>query len=185
MRITRKPTSRYNSLGLADGQVPHDLEYHPPTSSVILHTRNREGRLPSFRLSIRSASEERYSPVGEFAAGTSVHSFALSRTAPILYYNTVRWGEHDGLVGGEWDALYRFTLDSRRCDVVARRGELIPPNHFQSAWPVELFSVSDDGAILYCTCALGLSEGFQYYVSKVALNTLRVEPITRLEATFL
>ena len=100
MRITKIPTSRYSSVGVVDGQVPHDLDYHQP-SSIILHARNREGRLPSFRLSVRHASEERYSPVAEFPVGTAIHSFAVSRTAPLLYFNTVRWSEGgDGFAGG-------------------------------------------------------------------------------------
>lgn len=146
----RMPSSRsFNDIGLPDGHDFPELAYHHPAGTIIAHTRPRESRLPSHRLFIRRVSEARYSLIGDFSPAISVGSFALSPTLPLLYFITETWSEHGGIRGGDWDALYRFDLDTRRCEVVVRGGELIPPDHYQTAWLVTLFSVSDDGRTLF------------------------------------
>jgi len=175
----------FSDVGLPDGHAFPELAYHQPTGSIIAHTRPRQSRLPSHRLSIRRVNETRYTAIGDFSPSISVSSFALSSLLPILYFITFGWSDHNGTVGGDWDALYRFTLDTRRCDLVARRSELIPPDHYRSAWLSELFSVSEDGNTLFCKAALQREEGpIDYCLSELSMPSLRLAAITRLDAVF-
>jgi hypothetical protein len=184
MAKSLKPS--FSDVGLPDGHAFPELAYHQPTGSIIAHTRPRESRLPSHRLSIRRVNEARYSVIGDFPPSISVSSFALSSVLPILYFITFSWSDHGGNVGGDWDALYRFSLDTHQCEVVARRGELVPPDHYRSAWLSELFSVNEDGRSLFCKAALQRAgeAPIDYCLSELSIADLRLAVITRLEAVF-
>src|SRR5262245_52459959 len=141
-----KPLSRsFSGVGLPDDHGFHKLPYHPPSRSVVAHTRPRASLLPSHGLSIRHRSESHYAVVGDFSPAISVSSFVLSPTFPVLYFITFTWSESVGNVGGNWDVLYRFSLDTRQCEMVASRGQLVRPDHYQAAWLSELLCLSEDG----------------------------------------
>lgn len=179
-----KPSASFDDVGLPDGHAFPELAYHQPTGSIIAHTRPRESRLPSHRLSIRRVSESRYTVIGDFPPSISVSSFALSPTLPILYFITFAWSDHNGNVGGDWDALHRFTLDTHQSEIVARRGELVPPDHYRFAWLSELFSVSADGRTLFCKAALQREGPIDYCLSELSIADRRLAAITRLDAVF-
>ena len=182
----QKSTSRsFTEIGLPNGHGFPELAYHYPTGYIIAHTRPLESRLPAARLSIRRIGESHYSPVGDFPPAISVSSFALSPKLPLLYFITSEWKDYvNGPPGGDWDSLYRFFLDTRCCEVVARRGELVPPNSYQSAWLCEILSVSDDGCNLYCKAALRGVKPIDYCLSEFSTNDRKLSPISKLEAVF-
>jgi hypothetical protein len=182
--MTKPSSLSYKDVGLPDGHSSPELAYHPPTGSIIAHTRPGESRLPSQRLSVRRASESRYTVIGDFPPAISVSSFALSHTLPILYFITFAWSEHNGHVGGNWDALYRFDLDTHQCEVVARRDQLVPPDHYRVAWLSDLYSVSEDGRTLFCKAALQREGPIDYCLSELSIGNLRLAAITRLDAIF-
>jgi hypothetical protein len=176
----------FKEIGLPDGHAFPELAYHCPTGTVIAHTRPRESRLPSHRLSMRLVKDSRYSPIGDFSPAISVSSFAVCPTLPLLYFITSTWSEHEnGPPGGCWEALYRFTLDTRESEVIARRGDLIAPEGYQSAWLSELLSVSGDGGTLFCKAAL-CSNGrpIDYCLSELVVAERKLTAITKLEAVF-
>ena len=183
--MSRPSSPSFSDIGLPDGHAFPELVYHHPTGSIVAHTRPRESRLPSYRLSIRTASESRYRVVGDFPPTISIASFAVCQTRPLLYFVTFSWSERDGQVGGDWDALYRFTLDTRKSEVVARRGELIPPDHYHTAWLTRLHSTADDGSRVFCTAALRIGEGpIDYCLCELSVAERKLATITKLEAVF-
>jgi hypothetical protein len=183
--MSRSSSPSFSDIGLPDGHAFPELAYHQPTSSIIAYTHLREPKLPSSRRSIRKANESRYSAIGEFPSTISVAGFAVCPTRPWLYFVTFSSSELDGRVGGDWDALYRFDLDKRKSETVAQRGELIPPDHYHTAWLTRLHSISHDGSRLFCTAALHRSEGpIDYCLSELLIADRRLATITKLEAVF-
>jgi hypothetical protein len=176
----------FKDIGLPDGHAFPELAYHRPTGTVVVHTRPRESLLPAHRLSIRRVNESRYSPIGDFSPAISVSSFAVCPTLPLLYFITSAWSEHEnGPPGGSWEALYRFTLDTRESEVIARRGNLIAPEGYRSAWLSELFSVSDDGGTLFCKAALSREGGsIDYCLCEFLIAERKLAAITKLQAVF-
>src|SRR6266550_511937 len=134
-----------SEIGLPEGHAFPELGYHAPTNSIIARTRPLDARLPSRRLSMRRTTESHYRPVCDFPPSISVDSFVTSPSLPTLYFLTYVWSEHsDGPVGCDWDALYRFNLDTGHSEAVAQKGELILPDGYESAWLCNLHSVSAD-----------------------------------------
>jgi hypothetical protein len=176
---------RFEAIGLPEGHMTSRLAYHSPTETIIAHTRPRQSSLPSERLWIRHVKERRYRPVGDFPPAISVSSFTVSSRLPLLYFITFTWSEYEnGPPGGFWDTLCRFILDTCDNEVIARRGELIAPNGFESAWISELLSVSDDGGTVFCKAAL-LAGGYaEYWLSELAIPERKLTPRTKLEAVF-
>jgi len=175
----------FEEIGLPEGHAFPELAYHHPTGAVIAHTRPRESRLPGHRLFIRGVKESRYSLIGEFPPAISVSSFAVCPILPLLYFITFSWSEFEnGPPGGFWEALYQFTLDTRKSDVIARRGELVADG-YQSAWLSELLSVSDDGGTVFCKAALcRVGQPIDYCLSEFSVAGRRLAPITKLDAVF-
>ena len=180
------PIASFADIGLPDGHGFPRLAYHHPTRSIVAQTRPLDSRLPSSRLSVRRVTEPRYTPIGQFSAEISMSSFVLCRTLPLLYFVTSRWTEkRDGVVGGDWESLQSFALDTRQSAVVASQGQSVVPDGYRSAWLLDLLAVSDDGQIIFGTVGFQRAEGsVEYHVSELAIGDRRLAPITRLEASF-
>ena len=174
----------YSEIGLPDGHASPELAYHRPTGSIIAHTRPRESRLPSKRLSIRHVAETRYTAIGDFPPSISASSFALSPSQPIIYFVTDVWSDENGTVGGNWDALHRYNVDTRQIEIVAHRGDLAPPDHYRCAWLSELFSVSEDDRILFCKAALQREGPIDYCLTELSIADRRLAVITKFDAVF-
>lgn len=177
--------SSFHGVGLPAGQVSPVLAYHPPTGSIIAHTRARQSTLPCRRLFLRRANERQYRPIGNFDSSVSVESLALHPHLPLFYFITFTWSRYaNGPVGGNWEALHRFDLNTFQNEVVARRGELAPPSGYQTAWLNELLSAGDDGNVLFCRAGLRNTEPVHYCLSKLSIPDRKLTIISRLEATF-
>jgi hypothetical protein len=180
-----EPTRRsrsFSDIGLPDGHAFPKLAYHHPTGTIIAHTRPKNSRSRSRRLSIRRLTESRYRSIDELEPATSVESFVISAMLPVLYYVTYQWSP-DG--GGDWHGLHRFALDTHDSVVVARPGELVPPEPYRSAWLGDLVSVADDARRLFCIAALTKGDGpIDYWLSELSVHDKRLVPLTRLEAVF-
>ena len=154
------PIASFADVGLPDGHGFPRLAYHHPTRSIVAQTRPLDSRLPSSRLSVRRVNEPRYTPIGQFSAEISTSSFVLCRTLPLLYFVTSRWTEkRDGVVGGDWESLQSFALDTRQSAVVASQGQLVVPDGYRSAWLLDLLAMSDDGQIIFGTVGFQRAEG--------------------------
>ncbi len=176
---------KFQKVGLPEGHAYPELAYHLPTGSILAHTRPVEPGLPGRRLSLWRVAETRYHPIGDFALSISVESFVLHPQLPLLYFITYVWSEHsNGPTGGNWEALHCFNLNTFQCEIVARRGELIPPDDYCKAWLNELFLVGDDGNTLFCKAGLRNGEPVQYCLSKLSVSDRKLEIVSRLEAVF-
>lgn len=145
----------YEELGLPSGHGYPKLAYHPSTGSIIVHTQPVESTLPSRRLSVRRLNESRYRLIGDFPPEISIENFVLHPSLPLLYVNTFIWKEYiNGPVGGDWDALYCFNLDTLQSEILVRSGELIPPDGYRFASISTLFSMSNDGRKLFLRARL-------------------------------
>lgn len=174
------PTSlSLNELGLPNEAPFPELAYHHPTGTIIARAHLVRPPMSCARLFIRRVSESHYSLIGDFPPAISTFSFAFSPTVPLLYF--LSWREHDATEGGDWDALYRFTLDTRQCQLLARAGELLPPDPYPSASLLQLLSVSDDGQTLFCKTGLRRPDGpIDYCLSQLSLTDKKLTTITKL-----
>ena len=183
-----KSRSDFEEIGLPHGHVYPKLAYHPPTGSIIVQTQLAESTLPSRRLSIRRLNEARYHPIGDFPPEISTESFVLCASSPLLFVNTFIWKEHiNGPVGGDWDALYSFNLDTLQSDILVRKDELVPPDGYRSAWFSTLFSASNDGRKLFCRAGLRNQEPkkpIDYCLSEFSVADRKLAIITKLKAVF-
>ena len=175
----------FDDVGIPAGHAFPRLAYHALSKVLIAQTANIEAKTPIERLSMRHVSQERYSLVMPFDDNISISSFATADNEPLLFFITFTWNER----GGNWDALYRFRLDSRTGEVVAKRGELLLPPPYHDAWPSQLLSATPDGSALFCT--IGLQKGAQhgetvdYWLARVSIANKEVHPICHLKAVFL
>lgn len=173
----------FEDLGIPAGHAYPRLAYHEGTQTLIVHSAKAESQIPEQRLSIRHVNEPRYGPVMEFSSGISPSSFAIAEDGPWLLFVTLAWTER----GGDWDALYRFRLDERTGEVVARRGELILPAGYQNGWMTEAMSASRDGNQLICKVGLQQSAPatvVEYWVCRFSIPEKTVTPITHLKGVF-
>ena len=134
---------------------------------------------------MRSVSKARYTPIGDFTPAVSISSFALNPTLPELYFVTESWREIGDTVGGDWDALHRFTLDTRQSEIVARPGDLAVQAPYRTGWLAELLSVAPDGGTLFCRAGFQTERGtVEYYLSEYSVPYRRLIVISRLERAF-
>jgi hypothetical protein len=185
------PRPSFLDIGLPEGHAFPRLAYHPPTRTILAHTRPKDSHvLPIERLSIRNVKDSQYSAVAQFPPDIAIPSFAINPAAPLLYFLTYRWRERvDGPPAGDWEALYRYALDSRDCEVVLRHGEIEPPEDYEAARVCELLSVADDGGAVFCRVGLRLRQPGQapvghYYLSELSLAQKKLALITKLEGVF-
>lgn len=187
MRMTEAlPT--YQDIGLPAGHGDPKLIYHPPTGSVIVHTRPRDQSiLLCRRLSFRRLDETRYRPIGDFPPQVDVTSFALSPKLPELYFNTIVWKECEKGInppGGYWDALHRFNLNTLESEIVACPGELISPGHYQRVWLNDVLFVDENVRAVFCNAGLFKDGKADYCLVKLTVEDRKLEILTRLEAVF-
>ena len=175
----------FDDIGLPTGHACPHVAYHPPTGTVIVHTRPSKSRLPSHRLSIRRVHDTRYTLVADFPPQVSISSFAVSPSLPVLYFLTDTWRESGDTVGGDWHALHRYALDTADCEIVAQPGELKVPAPYNTAWLVEVLSVGHDAATLFCRVGMKVERArIDYYLAEFSVSERWLRPITRLERTF-
>ena len=180
-----KPQQSFESVGLPNGHASPKLAFHELTGTIVAHTRQRAPETNLQRLSIRRANESRYHIVGDFPSSISISSFALDQTRPLLYFNTVLWTSTQGNASGNWNAVYRFSLESMHCELVVRRGELTLPEGYHTAWIAELISCDINGQSAFCIAGLGTKEKqIAYYLSELTISDRRLVPISKLEAVF-
>jgi hypothetical protein len=179
----------FSDVGLPEGYKVLRLAYHQPSRTLITHVGPIKDQPPGKRLFFRWATGARYQPIGDCPDGSSVDGFVLDPSRPALYFMTREWSELDGgKWAGDWDALYRFDLEEHRCDLLTRRGNLLPTEGYERVWLCELLSVSADGRSLFCTAGLEtprLENGGRradYWVTRLDLASMKLEPVTELEA---
>ena len=175
----------FGKIGLPKGHAYPQLAYHPPTGFVIVHTKPVESPLPCRRLSLKRVKGTRYRPIADFPPSISVKKFLLHPRLPLLYFITYVWSEHvNGPVGGDWDALYCFNLNTRKTKIVARRGELVLPDGYRRAWLCELLSASADGKTLFCKAGFHNGEPVHYCLSKFSIVDRTITIIAKLKTPF-
>jgi hypothetical protein len=183
--MSTDPSNFFNDIGLPDGHAFPQLAYHHSTGTIIAHTRPLRSRPPSQRLSTRRVNEPRYTVVGDFPPTISISSFVLSPTLPLLYFITERWREVGDTVGGDWEGLHTFSLDTQQCDRVIQPGELMAQAPYKRAWLVGLLSVAQHGQSFFCRAALERESGaVAYWLSEVSLLDRRLTAIAKLETAF-
>jgi len=175
----------FEKIGLPRGHAYPELAFHSPTGSVIVHSRPLASPLPGRRLSLKRTNGTFYRPIGDFPQSVSTENFLLHPQLPLLYFITYIWSKHvDGPVGGDWDALYRFNLNTRKCKIVARRGELVLPDGYRRAWLCKLLSASNDGKTLFCMAGLHSARLVHYCLSKLSLVDRKISVVSKLKTPF-
>ena len=149
-----KTRPSFEEIGLPKGHAYPELAYHPPTGSMVVHTRPLKSSLPCRRISLMGVNSKRYQPIADFPSSISVEGYLLHPRLPLLYLITYSWSMFLGKApGGDWDALYRFNLETGKSEILASKGSLVPSNGYPRVWLNQLLSVSDDGETLFCRAA--------------------------------
>jgi hypothetical protein len=175
----------FERIGLPQGHAYPEMAFHSPTGSVIVQTRARKSPLPGFRLSWKRLNGTFYRPIADFPPSVSMQNFVLHPRLPLLYFITYVWSEHvNGEAGGDWEALYRFNLNTRNCRVVARRGQLVLPDGCRRAWLCELLSASNDGKTLFCKAGFHYARRIQYCLSKLSLADGKISVLAKMKTPF-
>lgn len=175
----------FERIGLPKGHAYPQLAYHSPTGLVIAHTQPVNSPLPRRRLSLKRVNGMSYRPIADFPPSVSVESFLLHPQLPFLYFITYVWSKPvNGPVGGDWDALYRYSLNSRKCKIAARRGELVLPDGYRQAWLCELLSTTTDGKTLFCKAGLHNGKLVDYCLCQLSIAGREISVIAKLKTPF-
>jgi hypothetical protein len=183
----------FSEIGLPN-QAVTALAYHEPTGTLIAHIGPRKDSPTGKRLYFRRSNDSRYNEIGDLSEGVSISSFVLDPLQASLYFATYRWEKReDGGMNGNWHALYRFDLEEHRCEQLAQEAELQPSVGYQESWLCELISVSGDACSILCRAAFetpvlqfpraGMRR-VDYWVAKLNLANMKLEPLTQLDAVF-
>jgi hypothetical protein len=109
----------------------------------------------------------------------------LRPTLPELYFITESWKEIGDTFGGDWDALHRFTLDTRQCELVARPSDLAMKAPYRTCWLVALLSVAPDGETIFCRAGFETERGtVEHYLAELSVPHRRVIGISKLGRVF-
>ena len=178
-----KTRPSFEEIGLPKGHAYPELAYHPPTGSMIVHTRPLKSSLPCRRISL-SVNGKRYRQIANFPPSISVEDYLLHPKLPLLYLITYSWSMFLGKTpGGDWDALYRFNLETGKSETLASKGSLASPNDYPRVWLNQLLSVSDDGEALYCRAAFFGVKRY-YCISKLSIADRKIKIIKKLKTPF-
>jgi hypothetical protein len=170
----------FEDVGLPPGHVYPQLRLHVPTKCLIVLTSPQTG-LPCDRLSIRKVEDDRYVEAVKLADNITVMDFALSQTLPVFYFIT---GTMVG-ASGDWDALYRYDLQSRTHELVAKDGELRADGDFSRLWLMRVLAVNDDERVVYVVAGMERTPGdLGYHVCALNRAERFLTPLTELRATF-
>ena len=182
-------TKSFSDLGLPDACGPIALAYHEPSRTLVVHVGPVKDKPVGKRLFFRWTTEAKYQPVWDCPANTAIESFALDPSRPLLYFMTFTWTKwDDGSWAGDWVALYRFDLAEHRCDKLTQRGVLLPTTGYESVWLCEALSVCAEGRSLFCKVGMmtpPLEDGSSradYWIAKLDVTSMKLEPVTKLEA---
>ncbi len=180
---------KFSEVGLPEGYQTLNLAYHQPSRTLIAHVGSIKNLPPGKRLFFRWAEGERYQAIDQCQGGESVNSFVLDPLRPALYFTTFVWKELDGGEwAGDWDALYRFDLEKHCCDLLTRRGDLLPAPGYEEVWLCELLSVGADGRSLFCNTGQQTPSGedgsshAHYWVTHLDVASGKLELVTELTA---
>jgi hypothetical protein len=181
----------FSEIGLPAGTKTSGLNYHQPSRTLIAHVGPIKDAPPGKRLYCRWNTDDRYQPIGACQDGVSVENFVLDPSRPALYFITWIWEKSDDdSWSGDRDGLYRFDLETHRCDLLTRQSALLPTLGYEDVWLCEMLSVSSRGEYVFTTAGLlttPLENGHQhvhYWLTKLELATMKLEPVTRMLATW-
>ncbi len=170
----------YDDLGLPESLKRVKLGYNHLTGSIVAHVHLGEGNREQNRLFIRGINDLKYRLITDFAPDISVDCFISCETAPLIYFATRKSTSE----GSNWDALYRYHLDTNQLALVMKCGELIIPDQYERGWIVTLHSQSNSN--LYCTVGLQRKidddnrRPVTYFIAEVSLLTCSVKVISEL-----
>jgi hypothetical protein len=145
----------FDQIGLPTPMKWHDLVFHDRTQTLVVHT-GVEDKFTGGQLYFRLAHEERYQPIGNFPANTTISSFCMDAVRS-LFFMTYEWQETGkGGQSGNSHELFRFDLEEHRVECLGDIHELPPPPGIDRAFVRCLLGVGDDGR--YLTCVAGLEK---------------------------
>ncbi len=139
----------------------------------------------------RRISEKKYGKVTPDDPSLSFEDPVLSPASHHIYTNVIRVEERNGNYDGYgWDSVRRIDLTTGADEIVISPDGVAADPVGVKAWISTVHGVSGDGRELYCSIA-NQKRGedaispTEYYLSRYIVGEGRIEPITRLLATFL
>lgn len=139
----------------------------------------------------RWVADEKYRRLTSDDSSLSFEDPVLSPVSPHLYTNVIRVEERNGDYDGyAWDSVRRIDLSTDACEIIMSPDAIADDPDEVKAWVSTVHGVSGDGSEVYCSVANQRRGGravspTEYYLSRYIVGEGRLEPITRLLATFL
>ena len=139
----------------------------------------------------RGVGDEKYRKFTPDDPSLSFEDPVLSPVSPHLYTNVIRVEERNGNYDGYvWDSVRRIDLSTGADEIVMTPDAIADDPDEVKAWVSTVHGVSGDGGEVYCSVAHQRRGGravspTEYYLSRYIVGEGRLEPVTRLLATFL
>jgi hypothetical protein len=164
------------------------LLYNTPSDKLIAHVQHNPTSKPVSRLYVRDKSEQTYRMIGRPEKNISYDTPVTSQTSPILYFNIWK-SERKGYW---WKGIGTANLKTGNVSTICKEEDLIWPNHCRGGWIRELTDMTNDEKGLLCVVGYELphetepeSWRVEYWLCDLRLETLTIENIAVLEASFL
>ena len=126
-----------------------------------------------------------YQPINAPAPDIHYDNLVTSATQPVIYYavNRVTKRERIGGFSGDWLSVDRFDLARQVAETVITQDGLQLPEPYSRGWVSELFGVSADDTLIFCSCGFERSDpgSGHYWVCSVELCSQRVTLLSQLE----
>ncbi|MHB8216187.1 MAG: hypothetical protein ACYDDS_08925 [Candidatus Sulfotelmatobacter sp.] len=191
-RTAEEQAARWRAAGIPEGYRVWRLLYNAASKVLIAELRGmREGNLPG-RLVMRSASSDKYEPIGSPDRDVSFESAATCDKEPILVFNSKTWqrSPEGHLSSANWGGLYVLNVRTGELNLCVCGENFIKPEPYdERAWISEVLGLSDDANHAYVKAALG--KRFEesgnhvvrcdYHLARLNLKTREMELISQLK----
>jgi hypothetical protein len=179
----------FQEMGIPPGYGFQQLLFSRVINTLVVQTRSRDHNWRPERLYLRKATSDTYRSIGAPGDLTSQEFPFVHPSKPLLAYNSMQHSftldaEGKERLGGDWDSLKVFDLESETEIASVNRDTLHLPNGFVTGWISSIVGFCDAGLFVKA----GLSEDrsrLDYFVAEVDFAQRTLRPIVALPAVFM
>jgi hypothetical protein len=176
------------AIAIEPGFRPLATVYNPASSTIVASVERHSSDAFERRLFFRHVSERTYHPVPSPSPEIHYQDLITSSTLALIYYLVYRVtkDERNGGFSGDWLSVDRFDLTQRLGKTVIAKNAIQLPSPYTRGWVSQLFGVSQDDSMIFCSCGLERPEKgkVHYWACTVEAGSQQVRLLSRLEGVW-